>query len=252
MKTFIKSRSGLNLAADVHSSSGPLVILCHGFRSGKDEKSITSLAGALEKSGFSTLRFDFNGHGESQGDFRELTVTRALQDLHAILDYARTQFPARKISLVASSLGGMVALLASQKNRSISTLVLKSPVSDFQAMLEGQLQKGGIALWKSRGSLPAFDFQTRKPYVLDYGYFEDGIKHDVLAAAQNVRVPTLIILGDSDLLVPLEHSQKLLRIIGAPQKELMVFPGTDHGFEKAGERRRYHSAVVRWLKIHAQ
>ena len=60
----------------------PVVILLHGFTSHKDEDRIETegvgmfryAAYKFAKSGFACLRFDFRGHGDSQGSFEELRI----------------------------------------------------------------------------------------------------------------------------------------------------------------------------------
>lgn len=49
------------------------------------------------------LTFDLRGHGDSSGTIRELTLTRGLEDLSAIL--AGPAAPFRKIVLIGSSMG---------------------------------------------------------------------------------------------------------------------------------------------------
>ncbi len=52
------------------------IILCHGITVNKEEGGIfTNLAKKLAKVGFAVFRFDFRGHGESEGDSINLTVT---------------------------------------------------------------------------------------------------------------------------------------------------------------------------------
>ncbi len=48
------------------ASNGRVVIMCHGIRGNKEEcGSFTYLSERLQKEGYSSFRFDFNGHGES-------------------------------------------------------------------------------------------------------------------------------------------------------------------------------------------
>lgn len=50
----------------------PIIILCHGFSSSKDSSTYTSLAESFTKHDISTFRFDFFGHGESEGILKKL------------------------------------------------------------------------------------------------------------------------------------------------------------------------------------
>ena len=52
----------------------PMVILMHGFTSNKEYELFSKTADRLEENGIASIRFDFNGHGESEGRFEDMTV----------------------------------------------------------------------------------------------------------------------------------------------------------------------------------
>jgi len=45
----------------------PMVIICHGLMGNKNEDHLKSIAEGLCKQNIASIRFDFNGHGESEG-----------------------------------------------------------------------------------------------------------------------------------------------------------------------------------------
>ena len=47
----------------------PMVIICHGFNGNKNAQILQLLADSLQRRGIASIRFDFNGHGESEGEF---------------------------------------------------------------------------------------------------------------------------------------------------------------------------------------
>ena len=47
----------------------PIVILCHGFTGNRNGGLERGIAHELESLGIASIRFDFNGHGESEGEF---------------------------------------------------------------------------------------------------------------------------------------------------------------------------------------
>ena len=52
----------------------PTVIIFHGLTSNKDKKLYTTLADSLATHGIASVRFDFNAHGESEGDFKKMSL----------------------------------------------------------------------------------------------------------------------------------------------------------------------------------
>src|SRR5574344_362483 len=57
----------------------PMVIICHGFCGNKNEPLHKALSDSLLSKGIASIRFDFNGHGESDGDFQEMTVLNEIE-----------------------------------------------------------------------------------------------------------------------------------------------------------------------------
>lgn len=58
----------------------PTAIIMHGFSSNKNTQLMTLLSDSLLRHGIATVRFDFNGHGESEGKFEEMTVPNEIED----------------------------------------------------------------------------------------------------------------------------------------------------------------------------
>lgn len=70
-------RDGFKLAAKYEKVADPIVILSHGFTADmgyKEDSNYTVLTKLLNKNGFSTIRYDFNGHGKSDGTQENMTV----------------------------------------------------------------------------------------------------------------------------------------------------------------------------------
>ena len=46
----------------------PMVIFCHGFSGTKDGPMFELICDTLQAHGIASIRFDFNGHGQSEGE----------------------------------------------------------------------------------------------------------------------------------------------------------------------------------------
>ena len=80
--------------------------------------------------GIASVRFDFNGHGQSDGSFTDMTVMNEVSDGRAILDYVRQMPQVEHIYLLGHSQGGVVAsMLAGYYHEYIDKLVLMSPAA---------------------------------------------------------------------------------------------------------------------------
>ncbi|MCG0833929.1 putative esterase (putative) [Lactiplantibacillus plantarum] len=137
-------RDGLALQARLETPAAPsstLVILMHGFTAdmGYDTTQfVPQLAQALVAHGLAVLRFDFNGHGRSEGRFQDMTVINEIADAKAVLDEALT-LHYDHIVLAGHSQGGVVAsMLAGYYPDVVDKLILMAPA----ATLKSDAQQG--------------------------------------------------------------------------------------------------------------
>ena len=107
MNLKILSQSGVVLSAilnepDEPTKNKPVVILCHGFSSDKNFRTGKTITAKLVKLGIATIRFDSYGHGDSGGKFIDLTVSKGMQDVLSVIEYARKELGYMNISLLGS------------------------------------------------------------------------------------------------------------------------------------------------------
>ncbi|KAF2302707.1 hypothetical protein GH714_001300 [Hevea brasiliensis] len=87
-KVIIPNKHGEKLVGLLHDTgSKEIVVLCHGFRSTKENETMVNLAVALENEGISAFRFDFAGNGESEGSFAYGNYWREVDDLRAVVEH---------------------------------------------------------------------------------------------------------------------------------------------------------------------
>ena len=114
-----------------------LIIIATGLHSHMDKKSQLALAESYQQAGFSTLQFNFMGHGEQQnksdGKIEDITLSSSLKDLKAVWDYSRElskEIDTSHTAISANSYGALISLMALEK-RTISpeSMVLLAPFS---------------------------------------------------------------------------------------------------------------------------
>ena len=90
----------------------PTVIVCHGICGNKDAQNKVDLAEALFKQGFLVLKFDFHGHGKSEGNFSDITLTQEVDDTKAAIEalYDLSKVDKKKLGLVATLLVELLQL----------------------------------------------------------------------------------------------------------------------------------------------
>ncbi|WP_262380903.1 alpha/beta hydrolase [Bacillus infantis] len=182
----------------------PLVIICHGFtgsRIGVDRLFVKT-SNRLTADGYLVLRFDYEGCGESPGEYGETGLPDLLEQTLSAVDFAMKLEYAdpHSISLIGHSLGGAVAVLAAAKDDRIRKLIIWSasakPYQDIVSIVGSEKIK---ALDKG-ASLDYLGYQLTEKYFSSLKRYEPL---DELAA---YRSDVLIVHGTADQDIPVSHS----------------------------------------------
>jgi pimeloyl-ACP methyl ester carboxylesterase len=235
---------GRRISAVLSSPPAPtdkIVILCHGFLGSKDSWTNRTLSERLATHQIATLRFDFFAHGQSGGELKDLLLTTLVAQTQSVMALMRGHGFAH-IALLGSSFGGLVATLVAAKHPTLKALALRCPVSDFPALLRQQFGNAAIELWRRLGQVPS----SVAPIPVHYRFLEDCERHDVRQAAQALRMPTIIVHGDRDEVIPLSQSEELYGQVRA-EKALHIIPGADHRFSSPEHFTHVSELLVGWL-----
>jgi alpha-beta hydrolase superfamily lysophospholipase len=123
--------------------------------------------------------------------------------LSAMIDKVRAAMTGPTV-LVGSSLGGLTAARVAERDSRVTRLVLLAPA--FQIMARWRQQLGPAwDDWQRTGWRAIHDFTTNQPARVDFGFAADAEAIDV--GFPDVRVPTLILHGVRDDVVPVEHAR---------------------------------------------
>lgn len=182
-----------------------LVILCHGFNSNKDFPILKMIAEQLQSDGVASLVFDFNGHGESEGKFRDMTVPNQIEDLDSVLAYVSILPYIQDVALVGHSQGGVVAAMAAGNHpEQIKSVVLLAPA--------GVLREDAL-----RGNLFGTTFNPLdipESIVLFNGlevggrYLSSAARLPIYETAAKYHGSACLIHGSGDVLVPYTYSER--------------------------------------------
>jgi pimeloyl-ACP methyl ester carboxylesterase len=171
----------------LQQAPGRHVFYLHGFASSPHSTKVGYFSERLRAHGIELRVPDFN-----QPDFSTLTLTRMLDQLGAEL--ARLDGPA---TLIGSSLGGTLAILAAGRGvAQVDRLVLMAPAVMFAKAGHHLLPPERIEAWRRRGALPFFHYAYNEERDLQFGFYEDSLRHDAFDAV--IRQPALIFQGLRD------------------------------------------------------
>ncbi|MFZ5862754.1 MAG: alpha/beta hydrolase [Nitrospirota bacterium] len=202
-----------------------VIIYVHGFASHQRGEKAVYFGERFVARGDAYLTFDLRGHGESSGTMEELTVTRALADVDAILTWARERFA--RIVVIGSSLGGHLAAWAAARDPTvIAANLLIAPAFAFYENRVRDLGPDGEARLRTEGYAI-----VRNEWVattIGPELVEDAVGYGLERLLPTYRTPTLILHGTEDMTVPVAGSVEFVRRSTARPLELVAIAGGDH------------------------
>lgn len=212
-----------------------IVVVSHGHRGNKSD--MLGIGPGLWRAGNSVLLFDFRGNGDSEDGPQSLAHYEQ-SDLRAAIEYAARRRPDAALVLVGFSMGAAVSILVAARDDRVQAVVADSPFAEMRGVISHVIGKL---------RLPPFPllWLTDRATRLRYGYgFAEVAPIDVVADL--APRPLLLLHGDEDGLIPVEHSQRLYRAAGEP-KQLRLFAGADHCGGYFQDRPAYIAAVADFL-----
>jgi pimeloyl-ACP methyl ester carboxylesterase len=226
-----KGPQARNIAVEYRPGKGPCLVWLGGFRSDMRGSKAEAVDAYAAQHGRACLRFDYSGHGESEGDFEDGTISRWCEEALAAI----TAFAGEKPILIGSSMGGWITLLATRhlrvhdRDRAPSALVLIAPAPDFTERL----------MW------PSFDEATRNAIMHDgkaiipseyddSGYpitralIEDGRDNLLMDEPILTGCPVHILQGMQDDAVPWQHALATMERMPAESVAMTLIKDGDH------------------------
>lgn len=243
------NRAGRILRGMIHLPNGPGpapapgVVLFHGFTGDRMESHwlFVKCSRALARAGVASLRFDFFGSGESEGEFREGTLATEVADAEDAVSFFRGRdgVDPQRIGLLGLSLGGAIAALTAER-LGARALVLWSAVAHFP-----RLHAIAATLTRPFGDGGARDYGGHE---ISPRFLDAAAQLDPLAGVARFHEPTLVIHPERDEHLPLDHPADLFQASAASVKEIIIVPGADHTFSSLAWEREVIGRTVEWFR----
>jgi len=215
---------------------GPGIVFLPGFMSDMEGGKATALEAWCIREGRAFVRFDYQGHGISEGKFTDGTIGLWSKDTLAVIDQL-TEGPQ---IIVGSSMGGWISLLAAKARPGrIKGLVGLAAAPDFTVrMWNEDFDEATRNEVRQKGyMLRACDYGD-DPYTITKALIEDGWANRVLAAPINLDIPVRLIQGTEDPDVPWQTAQLIADKITGDDVEVILVPGGDHRLSRDLDLRR--------------
>jgi pimeloyl-ACP methyl ester carboxylesterase len=249
--TFITTGIGdrsRRIAMRVRDGAAPGLFWMSGFKSDMQGGKAVALDDWAAAHGRACVRFDYSGHGESDGDFADGTIGQWLEDGLAAFD-AACQGPQ---VVIGSSMGGWMALLLARAlarrgkvgRATLKGLVLIAPAPDFTEEL----------MWKGFSPKIRAEIETTgqwlrpseygEPYPITRQLIEEGRNHLLLGSMIDVGCPVRILQGRQDPDVPWQHAFRLAERLPSDDVVLTMIQDGDHRLSRPQDIARIIAAVA--------
>ncbi len=226
---------GDTIAAVEHEGPGSeWIVFCHGFISDKSGSYVDRCERAVSE-GYTAVRFDFRGCGESSGSFIDQTLSSRITDLTAVVEY----FDLDEYVVFGSSFGGKVAFHTAATDERVTAIGARAPVTyqDGSDDRRAVIREHGV-----------FEYETG--HRLDERFFADLDSYSFLEIADEIDCPVCIFHGGQDDSVACSDS---FRAAVAMETDVLVqkYAGEGHRFSRHAES-RLQDQFFQWLADHQE
>ena len=206
----------------------PMVVFCHGFGGRKEGPLFELIADTLQAHGIASIRFDFNAHGDSEGDFKDMTVPNEIEDAKKVVEYVRDLRYVSDLAIVGHSQGGVVAAMTAGElgTEAFKAVALMAPAA---VLREDAIR--GSTFGKQYDPLDPPEYvELFGPQKLGANYIRTAFSLPIYETAAKYQGPALIIHGNADRVVPYTYGERFHHIW--PGSEYVLQEYFDHGFSQ--------------------
>ena len=207
-------------------------------------KPFRQIADALSKNGIAALRTDDRGSGCSEGGpLLEATIPERVDDNRGALDYLRKRpgIDSSRIALIGLSEGGTIAPMIAVSDASIHALVILAGCATngwkiMEHQFRYEIERDAYLTMKEKQEALTRRMRGLRRAVLageTNPWFESFLAYMPLPTAKRVQCPVLILQGDKDAHVPVEHARYLaqaMRSGGNRDVTVRIFENINHLF----------------------
>ena len=235
----IENIKGFILRGYLELPEGAKRIVCmfHGFTGNKTEHNghYRNIARQLAKKGVASLRMDYHGNGESDGEFYDFSYIDTLDDAKRIIDFAKNIEGIEEVCILGFSYGGAVAsVVANDEN--CEKLVLISAAANMPDLAVKKLDT-----WRKleNGNLYSLGFEMSPKFV------EEIRNENMYANTKNFSKKVLVIQARNDQAVPYIYGVRYA--VSYKNSTLHIVKDAGHGYDSLENATELYSKVVGFL-----
>lgn len=219
----------------------PCIIFCHGFMGNKlgHNFMFVKMARTLEKLNIASIRFDFMGSGESDGDFKDVTISSEVEDCKRVLQFVSSldYIDKDNINILGFSMGAAIAVvIASTYPNIIKNSILMSAGFNMYDIFISEAIGDRLYEFLEKGYI---NFENN---ILSEKAIEDAFNYRVFDYLKDMQGNTLIVHGTEDKSVHPLYAKKIQQLLGSKAK-LKFIKGSDHCYSSP----EYYEELVKQI-----
>lgn len=248
---------GLTLRGSVYEPKGgfeqekryPTALLFHGFGGNRIDFSgfMVQMARSLSQQGIVAITYDRAGHGESDGTFFDVSISREVRHAKQVLQQVCSldYVDENNLHFGGISLGAVVESIVASETaaKPRSMVMVSSAASCVDEITSGKIQGKSLEGLRTQSY---FDFMGAK---MGPAMVEDVKGLDLYAKVTGCTSDVLLIHGTADF-VPVEYAQRYKDVFGY-RATLIVKENGDHGFCSVPDREFVMSKTAQFIAEHA-
>lgn len=223
---YVSRSAGIKLAYEFLPGHGPVVVFCSGYASDMAGTKALALEAWCKAQGRAMLRFDYAGHGKSEGIFTDNGIGDWELDAAFVIEQVIAK---EDILLVGSSMGGWISLLLGMRlQNQLKAIVLIAPAPDFtETLMDRELTQEQRVTLEQTGIVyqPS---EYGEPLPFSHALIERSAGHLVMKNKIRITCPVRVLHGMKDSAVPWRLSLKLVENLASEDVELVYVKDGDH------------------------
>ena len=221
------------------------IIFLSGYKSDMLGTKATFLDKLSKKIGYEYLRFDYSGHGSSEGKMEKQLLSDWVNEAYLLIKN-KLNHP---VIIVGSSLGGWIAFILLKKlKKNILGVIGIGAAPDFTNDIVSSLSSIQKKRYKDKGYIAVKSDYGEKPYKFTKKFIEDSKKNFVLLKNLEINTKIALLYGLQDTAVKLETQISLLKILKTKNAKLTILNNSDHRMSSSLDLKLLEQTIKNMIK----
>lgn len=240
-----KKQKIVGLYSSPNEDRCPIVMIVHGFKGDKEYYPfVNNSVKSFLEAGIAVIRIDCRGSGESDMEFKYVTIESEAEDVRSTVEFVKTlrEIDSRRIGVIGVSMGATASLLAARNISDIKALIFWGPM--FFGINYYDTPKHRKTIEKE-GVFYVSQKLTGKKMIAGKRLFEALKNLDTSAAMREIKIPSLIIRGSKEEVIDAMQDKKAIELL---HSDYQIIKNGDHNFTDKNSEKELIETTINWCK----